>query len=190
MKPKRSKNRIGQNKQEKGARKSVAASSMSAEVSPEPHRRAREARAEELAEDYVEVIEDLITQFGEARVVDIAERLGVTHVTVTRTVARLRKQGLVRAERYRSIFLSAAGRRLAERARHRHGVVLEFLRALGVGDASARIDAEGIEHHVSECTLQAFQRFCGLKLSKRQRAHLGVAGGATKRQTAKRGKDV
>lgn|GEM_PF-187062 len=187
MTPKRSKNKREQNKRGRRGRKSAAPPNVLVEVSPEPHRRAREARAEELAEDYVEVIDDLITQYGEARVVDIAERLGVTHVTVTRTVARLRKQGLVRAERYRSIFLSDAGSKLAERARHRHGVVLEFLRALGVRDTTARIDAEGIEHHVSECTLQAFQRFCGLKLSTSQRAHLGVARGSTKRQRAKRG---
>ena len=163
-----------------GRKKPVPRPLKAPEVSPEPHRRAREARAEELAEDYVEVIDDLIRQYGEARVVDVAERLGVTHVTVTRTVARVQKQGLVRAERYRSIFLSDAGRKLAERAGRRHGIVLEFLRALGVRDATARIDAEGIEHHVSEHTLQAFQRFCGLKLTKKQRTHLSVGKGDAK----------
>ena len=123
-------------------------------MSPESHRKTRLARAEELAEDYVEVIDDLIALHGEARVVAIAERLGVTHVTVTRTVARLQKQGLVTSERYRSIFLSESGRRLAARVRRRHALVLSFLEALGVDRATARIDAEGIEHHVSEATLR------------------------------------
>lgn len=142
--------------------------------SPEAHRRAREARSEELAADYVEVIDDLIVEFGEARVVAIAERLGVTHVTVTRTVSRLQKQGLVRAQRYRSIFLTDAGTKLAERARRRHDLVFRFLRALGVGEATARIDAEGVEHHVSEGTLRAFRRFCDMELSQEQRVHLGI----------------
>ncbi len=159
------------------------ASSRSA--SPEPHRKARIARAEELAEDYVEVIDELIAAMGEARVVDVAERLGVTHVTVTRTVARLQKQGLVRSERYRSIFLSESGKRLALRVRRRHALVVSFLTALGVDDETARIDAEGIEHHVSERTLRAFKKFCEMPLTGTQRAHLGLA-----RKDGSRRKDV
>lgn len=129
-------------------------------VSAEQHRRARAARAGELAQDYVEVIDDLIKERGEARVVDIAKALGVTHVTVTRTIVRLQKQGLVQTERYRSIFLSPEGALLAQRVRKRHAIVLDLLCALGVPEAIARVDAEGIEHHVSEETVRAFSRFC------------------------------
>lgn len=129
-------------------------------ASPEPHRMTRRAHASELAEDYVEVINDLMDEMGEARVVDIAKRLGVTHVTVNRTIARLGGQGLVTAERYRSIFLTSQGRRLASKVRRRHEVVLEFLERIGVDQATARIDAEGIEHHVSDKTLRALERFC------------------------------
>jgi DtxR family manganese transport transcriptional regulator len=44
-------------------------------------------------------------------------------------------------------------------SRHRHQVVEAFLRAVGVSDAQAQLDAEGIEHHVSEETLAVFERF-------------------------------
>lgn len=44
----------------------------------------RAARRTELAEDYVELIAELIQDHGEARPVDIATRLGVTTPTVTR----------------------------------------------------------------------------------------------------------
>ncbi len=125
----------------------------------EGHRRTRRAHLTEIAEDYVEVIADLIDSTGEARAVDISRRLGVTHVTVVKTIARLQREGLVTAKPYRSIFLSDAGRALAQRVRHRHEVVVRFLRTLGVSDASARSDAEGIEHHVSDETLAAFERF-------------------------------
>lgn len=168
---------MGLKKQKTGRRALKTASSAdlaSTSVSSESHRKARIARAEELAEDYVEVIDDLITALGEARVVDIAQRLGVTHVTVTRTVARLQKQGLVRSERYRSIFLSKAGSQLATRVRRRHALVLSFLRALGIDEETARIDAEGIEHHVSERTLRAFKKFCALPLTDAQRMSLGL----------------
>jgi len=125
----------------------------------EHHKKTRQARSVEIAQDYVEVIADLIAEGGEARVVDVARRIGVTHVTVNRTVARLRKQGLLASERYRSIFLTEDGMRLAQQVKRRHEVVLNFLKALGVRERVALNDAEGIEHHVSDETLRAFERF-------------------------------
>lgn len=122
------------------------------------HARTRLAHATELAEDYVELIAELIATQGEARVVDIAQRLGVTHVTVVRAVARLQRDGLVTSRPYRSIFLTDEGRDLALRVRRRHNLVLELLRSLGVPETAARADAEGIEHHVSALTLAAIER--------------------------------
>jgi len=121
--------------------------------------RARRDRAQELAQDYVELIAELIDRTGEARAVDLARRLGVTHVTVNRTVQRLRRDGLVTTEPYRSIFLTPAGRRLARETRERHDLVVSMLTALGVPLAVAESDAEGIEHNVSREPLRAFQRF-------------------------------
>lgn len=121
--------------------------------------RVREAHQTEVAEDYVELIADLIAENGEARVVDLAERLGVTNATVNNTVQRLQREKLVKAERYRSIFLTAAGRKMAESSRQRHELVRDFLIAIGVDANTADADAEGIEHHVSAKTLNAFRRF-------------------------------
>lgn len=129
-----------------------------AEVQAARHRQTREAHGSELAEDYVEVIYDLLENQGEARAVDIAKRLGVTHVSVTKAVARLQRDGLVTTRPYRSIFLTEAGAALAEQCKRRHETVLEFLRAIGVSESVAQLDAEGIEHHVSDETLRAFTR--------------------------------
>ncbi len=123
------------------------------------HHRTRQAHQVEVAEDYVETIADLLDDQGEARAVDLARRLGVSHVTVNRTVTRLQEAGLVTSRPYRAIFLTPAGRRLAARCRRRHRVVLQLLRKLGVGEETARLDAEGIEHHISRETLAAFERF-------------------------------
>ncbi|MBL9001264.1 MAG: manganese-binding transcriptional regulator MntR [Phycisphaerae bacterium] len=123
------------------------------------HRRVRADHAAETAQDYAEAIADLIDQRGEARVTDIALALGVSHVTVVRTIGRLRRDGLVTALPYRSVFLTKDGRAIAEEARRRHRIVLAFLRALGVSAATADTDAEGIEHHVSDETLRAMERF-------------------------------
>src|SRR5579859_1206589 len=70
----------------------------------------RREHANEIAEDYVEAIADLVAETGEARVVDLARRLGVTHVTVNRTIVRLQKAGFVTSQPYRAIFLTDRGR--------------------------------------------------------------------------------
>lgn len=125
------------------------------------HRQTRRARQTEIAEDYVELIADLIDISGEARAVDIARRLGVTHASVAKMVARLQESGLVTTQPYRAIFLTDEGRRIAEDSRRRHQLVVAFLQAIGVSEETARADAEGIEHHVSRETLAAFQRLVG-----------------------------
>jgi DtxR family manganese transport transcriptional regulator len=121
-------------------------------------RRSRRDRAAEVAQDYVEAIADLSVSLGEARVVDLARRLGVTHVTVNRTLARLRKAGYVNTRPYRAIFLTESGRALARECKRRHETVAAFLRSIGVSDKVAEMDTEGIEHHVSPETLAAFER--------------------------------
>lgn len=123
--------------------------------------RIREDHAGEIAQDYVELIADLIRENGEARAVDIAQRLGVSHVTVNKTIGRLKKEGLVTSEPYRAVFLTEEGRRLADESRRKHEVVLAFLIKLGVPPTDAEIDAEGIEHHLSPATLEAMLRFLG-----------------------------
>ena len=136
-----------------------------APVLPEPdkqadhHRQVRAARQTEVMEDYVELIADLIDSTGEARSVDIAKRLGVTTPTVARMIRRLKGAGWIEARPYRAIFLTEEGRRIAEASRRRHQIVVEFLTAIGVSEEIARADAEGLEHHVSEETLAAFEEF-------------------------------
>lgn len=124
--------------------------------------RTREDHSRENAEDYVELIEALIEETGEARAVDLAERLGVSHVTVSKTIQRLQREGYVTTQPYRSIFLTDKGRQVAVDSRARHELVLKFLRKLGVPEAVAETDSEGIEHHVSEETLDAMRRFLNI----------------------------
>lgn len=123
------------------------------------HAQARSARASALMEDYVELIDDLLATEGEARPTDIARRLGVSHATAIKTIGRLKTLGLVHSKPYRSIFLTDIGKALADRVRARHRLVVDVLAALGVPQEIAETDAEGIEHHVSEATLTAFETF-------------------------------
>ncbi|MEP5769143.1 manganese-binding transcriptional regulator MntR [Nisaea sp.] len=115
--------------------------------------RIRRDHSVEIAEDYVELIADLIETNGEARLVDLADLLGVSRPTVNNTIQRLQKEGYVESKPYRSIFLTDKGRTVAEHARQRHHMVLDFLHTIGVPADIAEADAEGLEHHLSEQTL-------------------------------------
>jgi DtxR family transcriptional regulator, manganese transport regulator len=122
-------------------------------------RRIRTDHQSELAQDYVELIAELIDERGEARCSDIAMRMGVANATVVKMLKRLQDSELVTQEPYRPIFLTGDGWKLAEDGKRRHEVVERFLLAIGVPADTARIDAEGIEHHVSTDTLKAMARF-------------------------------
>ncbi|EEQ6589881.1 manganese-binding transcriptional regulator MntR [Escherichia coli] len=125
----------------------------------EGFRQVREAHRRELIDDYVELISDLIREVGEARQVDMAARLGVSQPTVAKMLKRLATMGLIEMIPWRGVFLTAEGETLAQESRERHQIVENFLLVLGVSPEIARRDAEGMEHHVSEETLDAFRLF-------------------------------
>ena len=127
----------------------------------------RKTHETENAEDYVELIEDLIKNEGEARVVDIAKHLGISKATVNQTINRLTKKGLVISKPYRSIHLTNIGKQIARKTRQRHNIVYNFLISLGVDKKIAEQESEGIEHHVGEKTLSLFKKFTE-KLEKKK----------------------
>ena len=96
---------------------------------------------------------------GEARMTDIADHLGVAHPTANKTIARLKREGLAVSRPYRGVFLTPAGQAMAERSRQRHRLVVDLLVAVGAPREAAEADAEGVEHYVSQATLDAFARF-------------------------------
>ncbi len=137
-----------------------------------PFSRTRADHAREQAEDYVE----LVFRLGEgrlggevpgacecetavgARTVDLARELGVAQPTVTKTLLRLEGEGLVCIHPRQFVHLTRAGRDMAVASLERHRLVVDFLVSIGVPRGQAEIDAEGIEHHVSEATLGAMRR--------------------------------
>lgn len=118
----------------------------------------REARRHVIAEDYIELISDLLAEGNEARQVDIAARMGVAQPTVAKVLSRLVDEGLITRRPYRGVFLTQAGEELAHTTRERHRLIHQFLEALGVSADTVAIDAEGIEHYISDETLRAFSR--------------------------------
>ena len=111
----------------------------------------------------MELIEGLIKLKGEARIVDIAEKLDIAQATANKTIIRLNKQGYVNKKPYRSIFLTPKGKIIANNSKKRHAIVFNFLKKLGLDNKTASADSEGIEHHVSDKTLLKMEKFNKLK---------------------------
>ena len=60
----------------------------------------RNAHKTENTEDYLELIADLLNKNGEARIVDIANKLNIAQATANKTVKRLQLQGYIKKEPY------------------------------------------------------------------------------------------
>tara|TARA_B100000029_G_C16831422_1_gene688066 strand:+ start:103 stop:501 length:399 start_codon:yes stop_codon:yes gene_type:complete len=126
----------------------------------------RNAHKTENTEDYLELISDLLNKKGEARIVDIANKLNIAQATANKTIQRLHAQGYIKKEPYRSIFLTVKGQKIASESKKRHNIVYNFLINLGLNQKTASADSEGIEHHVSNKTLDKMEKF---NKSKKQR---------------------
>jgi Mn-dependent DtxR family transcriptional regulator len=113
--------------------------------------------ASSAVEDYLERILELINMKGYARVVDIAQRLQISKASVTNMVQRLDAEGLLKYEKFRGLVLTTAGEELAQNITHRHQLLTDFLKLLGLDDDVIYHDVEGMEHHISPPTLRAIE---------------------------------
>jgi DtxR family manganese transport transcriptional regulator len=109
-------------------------------------------------EDFLEIILELIEAKGEARVAEIADHLSVSRPTVTQMIGRMVVDGWVTQESYQPIHLTPRGAAHAEWMRHRHGVLVRFLRLIGLPESRAHLETEGIEHHLPHDTIAAIER--------------------------------
>lgn len=121
----------------------------------EHFKQTRQNRLIEVVEDYTELINDLIQTNGQARVCDIARQLGVSHVSVLKTIKKLIRDGYVTKNAANEILLTRQGKELASFSKKKHLVLTEFLLKLGVPEQIVATDVEGIEHYISPETLDA-----------------------------------
>ena len=101
---------------------------------------------QESCEMYLESILVLIRQGKAVRSIDIVDYMGYSKPSVSRAV------GLLKAGQYIDVD------NVAEKTYERHTVLTDFLRRLGVDEASAAEDACRMEHVISDATFQALKR--------------------------------
>ncbi len=104
-------------------------------------------------EDYLEQIHNLIEGKGYARVVDIAQNLGISQASVTNMIQKLDAEGYLIYERYRGVVLTDEGRKIGQEIARRHEVLTRLLSTFGLDTETVHHDVEGMEHHISRQTL-------------------------------------
>ncbi len=110
-------------------------------------------------EDYLERIYKLIDEKGYARVADIAEGLEVHPSSVTKMIQKLDKDNYLIYEKYRGLVLTPKGKRIGKRLVDRHEVLEKFLSMIGVQSGNIYRDVEGIEHHLSQDSMECIEVF-------------------------------
>jgi DtxR family manganese transport transcriptional regulator len=115
----------------------------------------RSNRLFELAEDYTELIADLMAAQKQPRVCDIAREMGISHVSVLKAIRRLIREGYLVKDSSKAIALTPKGEEMAVYSKRKHRVLSEFLLGLGIPEQIVAVDVEGIEHYISPDTLEA-----------------------------------
>ena len=113
---------------------------------------------QESGEMYLEAILVLAKKSGYVRSIDVSEYLGYSKPSVSRAMGILREGGYILMEKDGAITLTDSGKKLAETIYERHTVLTDFLRRLGVDEATAAEDACRMEHVISDATFQTLKR--------------------------------
>lgn len=133
-------------------------------------RETRGKRVFEIAEDYTELISDLMESKGAVRTCDIAREMGISHVSVLKTLKRLERDGYLQKST-QGIELTPMGSEVSVFSKKKHLVLSQFLSLLGVPEQIAATDVEGIEHHISNTTLEAIDEHMKTWLKLTQKHH-------------------
>jgi DtxR family Mn-dependent transcriptional regulator len=116
----------------------------------------------EAVQDYVKQIYLLQTRSGKATTNELADRMAVSPAAATAMVKKLAELGLVEHRRYHGAMLTEAGERVAvEVVRHHRLLELYLTQALGLPWDSVHIEAERLEHVLSEELEAALDRALG-----------------------------
>ena len=109
-------------------------------------------RLQESGEMYLETILVLSQRQRYVRSIDVAEHMGYSKPSVCRAVSLLKQGEYITVDREGFLYLTDAGREVAEKIYERHPLLTELLISIGVDPAVAEEDACRVEHDISDET--------------------------------------
>ena len=119
----------------------------------------------ESAENYLETILILSKKLPVVRAVDIANELDFKKSSVSIAMKNLREKEHITVTDAGYIYLTDAGREIAEMIYERHEMISKGLMALGVPQEIATEDACRIEHVISKESFDAVKKYIQDKLN-------------------------
>ena len=114
-------------------------------------------RSNESSEDYLETILILGNRSSLVRAVDIAAEMGFKKPSVSVAMKNLRENGYVVINKEGHIFLTDAGREIAEMIYERHTLLSTWLISMGVSPETSAEDACRMEHVLSKESFSAIK---------------------------------
>lgn len=113
----------------------------------------------ESLEDYLETILLLSKKLPVVRAVDIANEMGYKKSSVSVAMKNLRSKEYITVTDAGYIFLTDAGKKVAENTYERHEFFTVWLESMGVPEDIAASDACKIEHVLSPETFKAIKNY-------------------------------
>lgn len=114
------------------------------------------------AEEYLEAIYRLQRRRGVAKTTELASELNVVPGSVTNTIRRLKKRGLVKHEPYRGVKLTAKGEKIALKILRRHRLAERLLTdILNAEWSSVHENACKLEHALTEEVITLLEKKLG-----------------------------
>lgn len=115
---------------------------------------------QETIENYCKTILLLDSASG-AKSVDIARELGISKISVSITLHKLREEGYVDMKRYGRVKLTEKGKCIAKKISGKNCTIEDFLeKCLGIGKEQAMKEACALEHRLSDETVRKLNAFC------------------------------
>ena len=113
-------------------------------------------------EDYLKIVYRLSEESGSVATQDIAARVGVAPASATDMIKRLAGRGLLEHRPYYGVQLTPTGTRVAEEIVRHHRLLELFLTtALGFLPEEVHVEAERLEHYISEALEERIDAWLG-----------------------------
>ncbi|WP_027438545.1 metal-dependent transcriptional regulator [Lachnospira multipara] len=112
----------------------------------------------ESAENYLETILMLSKKLPVVRSIDVSNEMGFRKSSVSIAMKNLRESNYITVTKEGYIYLTDAGKEIAETILERHELLTKWLMSLGIDSKIAEDDACKIEHDLSKETFAALKK--------------------------------
>ncbi len=103
-------------------------------------------------EDYIEMIYRLTLKTGYTRINELSQALNIQPPSATKMVQKLANMGFLKYEKYEVLMLEEKGAEIGAWLYKRHLIIENFMRTIGVCEATILQETEKVEHTVSNDT--------------------------------------